>query len=246
MAWNLFANRWDLLDWRQIIIYWIVSIGLSVWIYKNIENVDNILPKGEALLEEMWLLIIVFLYSVINRMKFGESRAIKRKDTYISSRYEKFKSEYNDIIHPYFNNPTAEVLTYSIMIYEDFNRPFMIRMVENLKFFVTRKPHTLGIMQVTTDRYINDTESVRLAIQKIAGGINDYIRENSENSEAREEVTIYTCDLIYHIAALYNGGNPNYSAEIMQIFDKINSLFYHNEISSIYSDRTGQLQASGD
>lgn len=52
------------------------------------------------------------------------------------------------------------------MIYEDFNRPFIVRQIENLNFRRSRATHTLGVMQVMTDRYINDRESVILAMEK--------------------------------------------------------------------------------
>lgn len=235
LAWNLFSNRWRLLDWCQQIIYWIASIGISFWIYKNIEDIGSILPKGESLLEEMWLLIIVFLYSVINKMKIGETRTIARKDNYIRTRYDKFKSKYDNIIHPFFNNDLYEAITYSIMIYEDFNRPYMIRMIENLKFRISREPMTLGIMQMTTDTYITDKESVTRAIRKIASDINAYIAEQTENPEEGDAPTIYTYNLISYIADKYNGGDFNYSEEIEQIFDKINKMYYRDEISTSFT-----------
>lgn len=259
-VWNLLANRWILFDWGQMPIYWIVSIGLSLWIYKNIENVNSILPKREDFISEMWLLIIAFVYTVVNKMNIGKSRAIRRKDAYIKSQYEKFKTKYDSIIHPFFSNPFYEVLTYAIMIYEDFNRPFMIRIIEYANFFLTQKPHTLGIMQVKTEEYINSKESVALAVRKIALDNNEYLNarlnnpesgdnmeeeviqtvvENSEaviNSVIRELPNIYRYELISHICDSYNGGDPKYSDQISEIFSKIEELFYTDGIPNDFSN----------
>lgn len=221
LLWNIVFNRLPLTDWIQLIIYWISSIGLAYWIYSNIEKVETILPDGKGLIDQMWILIIAFLYALLNNLRIGESQSIKRKDKYLKSRYVKFKTEYDDIIHSYFNNPFYEALTYSIMIFEDFNRPPVIRTIEYVSFFITRKRHTLGVMQITTDRYISDKESVRLAVRKIAEDNNAYLRNQTESGNE-----IYQYDLISYIANKYNGGNPDYSSEIIAIYDDISKRFY--------------------
>ena len=58
-------------------------------------------------------------------------------------------------------------MVYAIMIYENFNRPKFVRWIEYVHFLVNTKPHTLGIMQVTTSKWINDRQSIILAIEKI-------------------------------------------------------------------------------
>lgn len=229
-VWTLIENRFHLFDWIQQIIYWTSSIGLAIWIYSNIEKVDKILPDGKGLIDQMWILIIAFLYTTINKLNIGQYRSLKRKDNYIKARYKKFKDKYGDIITAYFNNPFYEALTFSIMIYEDFNRPFIIRQIENLRFKLTHKKHTLGIMQVMTDNYVNDQQSVLMALAKIARDNNEYInnfrRDNIENPDAE----IYFYHLIDHIAKKYNGGNPKYSNEITKVFDKLMELEYNGEI----------------
>lgn len=89
--WNLVANRLKLFNWIQQILYWASSIGLALWIYSNIEKVDKILPDGKGLIDQMWILIIAFLYAVFNQLNIGEYRTIKRKDNYLTSRYNKFQ-----------------------------------------------------------------------------------------------------------------------------------------------------------
>lgn len=225
LVWNFFFNRWKLLDLLHLILYWISSIGVAYWMYTNIEKVDKILPDGKGLIDQMWILIIAFLYELCNRVRVGEQRTIKRKDHYLRARYDKFKGKFGNITGSYFNNDFYENIVYAIMIYEDFNRPFLIRKIEDLRFFITRKPHTLGIMQVTTDKYINDEESVRQAVKKIAGDINAFIEENRD-----DENEIFGWNLVSYIANKYNGGSTGYSGEISDIFCSISRLYYNNQI----------------
>ena len=95
----------------------------------------------------------MFVYSILNKVEISRDGTIKRKNKYIISRYTTFKKKYDTIIKEFFHNDFYEALTYSIMIYEDFNRPRVVRWIEYLRFWITRKPHTLGIMQVTTDKH---------------------------------------------------------------------------------------------
>lgn len=230
LVWNIIYNRLELTDWVQLIIYWIASIGLALWVYSNIEKVDKILPDGKGLIDQMWILIIAFLYALFNQLNIGKYRTIKRKNNYINARYKKFKSEYNGIIHSYFHNNFYEALTYSIMIYEDFNRPPVVRAIEYINFFITHHPHTLGIMQVKTDTLINDSESVKLAVKKIARDANDYIRAKETEGE---EVNLY--GLLYNIAEKYNGGSPNYQSEISDIYQDIIKRYYDNQEPHIFT-----------
>lgn len=239
--WNIITNRWKLFNWSQQFLYWFSSIGISYWIYSSVKDINSILPKGDDLIGEMWILIIAFLYAVINKVNFGEYKSLKRKDNYLQSRYEKFKAKYNGIIQSAFNNSFYEALTYAIMIYEDFNRPYLIRKIEDLRFRITKKPHTLGIMQVKTDRYINDEQSLRLAIAKIKNDNNAYINQERENAIRGGNPNpvinniIYKNCLISHIADKYNGGDPKYKGEITDIFDKINQLYYRNRIPETFT-----------
>ena len=235
LMWNLLSNRYQLINWIEQILYWAASIGLSFWIYDKIKDIKSILPSGEEIIGEMWILIIAYLYAVINKLNIGRYSTIRRKEQYINSRYKKFRAKYNSIIHERLNNNFYESLIYTIMIYEDFNRPFFIRVIEDLRFFATKKKHTLGIMQVATEQYINDRQSVELAIDKVIRDNNEYIRRRMANSEDNEGHQISKYEIIYHIANQYNGGDPNYSYEISEIFDKIFETYYGGQLPDTFT-----------
>ncbi|MBU6123127.1 hypothetical protein [Hymenobacter siberiensis] len=134
---------------------------------KVIKNKQNILPDFTTVANEIWIIILVFLYQVANKIELPQDGTIKRKEGYLTSKYLGFKQEYGKVIDKKFVHPHLRALVYAIIIYENFNRPWLARIVENLRFKLTKKPHTLGVMQVYTREYISDIESVEKGTDKI-------------------------------------------------------------------------------
>ena len=217
--WVLCSSRASLMNWWEQIIYWGASIGLSIWVYSLIESVEQILPSPRSLLDQLWILIIIFVYSILNKVQISREGTIRRKNNYINSRYNTLRKKYNAQIKDFFHNVFYEALTYSIMIYEDFNRPIIVRWVEYMRFWITKTPHTLGIMQVKTEKYINNEESIIQAMFIIKNLGNEFIREY-ENSEYREYYTSISSAIGY-IGRKYNGGGYKYQEEIESIFNII-------------------------
>lgn len=236
VLWILCSSRGSLTNWVEQFIYWVASIGLSAWVYSLIESVEQILPSPRSLLDQLWILIIVFVYSILNKVQISREGTIRRKTNYINTRFLSFRKKYDGTIKEFFHNDFYEALTYSIMIYEDFNRPIIIRWIEYARFWLTKKSHTLGIMQVMTDEYIDNIESIRRAMKIIEDLGNDFIEEYS-NSEWREYYTSVSSAISY-ISEKYNGGNYKYSSEIQSIFDVIESN-YANVLPLIQSKRKG-------
>lgn len=208
----LFGRR-TLTNWATQLFYWITSIGLSIYIYKLIDKVDKILPDPESLRDEMWILIILFLYSTFNKMTFGRAGTIKRKEKYLNKTYSQLKSKYNKIISKECKNYFFIQVVYAIMIYENFNRPKIVRWIEYICFRITKKPHTLGIMQVMTSEMIDDEQSISLAINKIISDcdniVDDYATRKEEFSLrliVREIASKYNKDDAYveEVEFLYN------------------------------------------
>lgn len=151
--WIICTSRGSLTNWKEQFFYWITSIGLSIWVYSLFESVEQILPSPRSLIDQLWILIIMFIYSVLNKLQISRKETTKRKNNYIRCRYLKFNKKYDCIIKGYFHNDFYEALTYSIMIYEDFNRPFVVRWIEYFHFLITRKPHTL-VYYASNDKHL--------------------------------------------------------------------------------------------
>ncbi|MBO4612619.1 MAG: hypothetical protein J5671_05550 [Bacteroidaceae bacterium] len=223
----ILLGRRRLTNWKLHFIYWVVSIVLSIWIYSLVEQVDKLLPTPRSLLDQMWILIIMFLYSVFNNIELSRAGILKRKEDYICHQYAYFKKKYGVIISKHCENDFYEVATYSILICENFNRPTIVRWVEYLRFFLTRTPHTLGVMQVRTNKYINDGKSIVKAIdiikqaglkhkQKVATEKNEYSYDSPNSA-------------LYEIAGCYNCNNVDYQSEVCSIYETVKENYDYVE-----------------
>ena len=212
-----------------ILYYWIFrTIVIILFGRLLVEKVDKLLPDPRSLLDQMWILIIIFLYSVLNNIELSHKGTIKRRKSYINHQYTKFKSEFGSLISEKCSNEFYEAATYSIMIYENFNRPKIIRRLEYLCFYITKKPHTLGIMQVNTDKYIDDKMSIVKAIVIIVSATIKHKRDCIDYSYDSLDYAI--CD----IAGTYNCDNEDYKSEISEVFDIIKANY--NNIEKDYNE----------
>lgn len=229
---NLITSRGRLLDWYRQTLYWITIIIISYFVYDKIIRIkENILPDFTTIANELWIIILVFVFQLTNNIRFSQNGTVRRKENYLKSRYEHFKRLYGDLIKDITKNEALESVTYAILIYEDFNRPKIIRIIENIKHYFSNESHTLGVMQVRSDKLINDTESVVLGTNKIVNSYNKYVRENTVEGEE-----IYEWNVINSIISDYNVGS-DYLYEVNDLSYEIRKLFYPNS-----KDNLGYLE----
>ena len=153
---------------EKSIIYYPVVIIISYIINKDLINkVASIFPTAEEMKLILWFIII---YILINKLKDFEIKDINnnknntliKKDYYITN-YYKLKIKYNDILFIQLDNE----LLLSIMVNENYNRPEYLRKIDNIKnkYFSTLTKQ--GIMQVESNKIIDDLESIKLSEKKI-------------------------------------------------------------------------------
>lgn len=209
----------------------IICICITYWLYFTVSKVDNILPDPKSLLNEMWILVILFIYNVINRMQPSNNNALNRKEHYIKKKYLEYKKEYNSIIKKRCHNQFYEAITYAIMIYENFNRPKFVRLIERIYFHITKKPHTLGIMQVRTKNLIDDKTSIVMAIDIIKNATLKH--KIKVKKDAKKYKYKYKYDnlqyAVYEIAGTYNCNNEKYQSEVRDIYDIIEKNYNNIE-----------------
>lgn len=215
---------WRLVNWKTLFLYVVVTLALAICIYRFSENVKSMLPDAESLRDQLWILIAIFVYEVLNKLGINRGETEDRKSRYILTKYAAFKKEYGDIISKQCKTLVDEGLVYSIMIVENYNRPRTVRFLENFVFLIKRKKMSLGIMQVKTKKFINDTQSVQLATQKIID-----LREQFMKPEHYDTLSLYEnrlSDMIRYVANEYNGGGENYANEVEAIYQTIyNDVF---------------------
>jgi hypothetical protein len=64
-------------------------------------------------------------------------------------------------------NPELREVVLAIILFENFNRPRFIRLIERIYIGVFNKPTSIGIMQVTSSKNITDLESVKIGTKTL-------------------------------------------------------------------------------
>lgn len=225
-AFNIAINRSRLISWTKYSAYSLAIIGLVYFSYKKlIVTKTNILPDFNNIANELWIIIIIFIYNFINHIKPSDKKAENRKAKYVQIQFSKINKKYGPIIKKATDCNRLRQIALAIIIYENFNRPKLFRIIEYTIHFFNRRAHTLGIMQVSSIKFISDKESVTLGIQKL---IEDFAflkkeyatdEENSGSNEYKDE--IYQRKLIEKF-------NPDltYSYEVLQLADEINMKYF--------------------
>lgn len=89
---------------------------------------------------------------------------------YIAKQFDKFYGKYSECVEINYDNRLLCILLYAIMIFENFNRVRIVRWLERVKIVMGRTA-TTGIMQVKSDKYLSDEESIQLAYKMIESDI---------------------------------------------------------------------------
>lgn len=170
-------GRGRIVNWWIISIYYL-SIILIAYIFCQtfIDKVNDILPDFSELKNEIWLLIIVFLYQLGNSQESTSANQIyeptlaylpelkNRKRRYILRNYTKLREKYYSLLPDNYN---LQIVIISILIFENFNRPLFIRWLERIWVRISHKPVTQGIMQIAYNKPLSDLESVRIGCRNL-------------------------------------------------------------------------------
>lgn len=227
LIFNLITGRGLLLNWKQQFIFWFLIIAISYFTYSKILiEKKNVLPDFETLANELWIIVIIFLYQVFNKVDLPTNGTEKRKDRYLHAMYNSFSGKYGDLINSKTQNEAYIALIYAVLIFENFNRPRAARIIENIRFFLTKKPHTLGVMQFYSNIYITNQESVELGAEKI---IYESERIVEKYKKGKEEPYGGGYMLGYEMSEIYNTGN-RYSSDIYSLWDQIMQKYYSSSI----------------
>lgn len=205
------TERYLLINWKAWIAQFIISVSFSYFIYDRlIKYKINFLPDFKTIGNELWIIIFLYLYTVMNNIQTSEEAKRKRSQKYIKKNLSTFKDKYGEIIKENSKNYNVEKLVYSIMLYENFARSKAHRIFEDIFGAKTR-----GIMQVKSDKRISDLESVEIAIKKINKDYDDSLKKLEES-----EYPYYEDREIYPTIAKYNR-DEDYISEVQSFYDAI-------------------------
>ena len=184
----LIRNTIELLNLKFEITAFIISIIVSEGtlfciIRPLIDSNETVFISLTQFRDAFWFAAFTYLatllWNIAKNITTGDKVYPARKtEMVIIHRYEKFCRKYNSHIESILNDNYLfansilkqhfTCLLYSIMIYEDYNRPCIIRGLEYVqKLFNKNKTYTLGIMQFQTKTFISSKKSIELAVQKM-------------------------------------------------------------------------------
>lgn len=109
------------------------------------------------------------------------------------------------------------------MIYEDFNRPHIARILERLVFAKSKKKHSFGIMQVQSDMPLTDEESIVRGTSIITEAVKHY------SAEVDDRTWVSYHSLISDVSSHYNGGYSHYCTEVEEIFEHLQHNYFLEE-----------------
>lgn len=182
----VFMQRIKYIRWGFHIISCLCSLafGVIVWKFFIIRLYEYGLPIGLPLDEfrnALWFAIICLIIKMIWELVSAAcSEAKLDMRTVVQSGvtvdYEKFKEKYDDFIeqciekYSLSNIQKAQVktLVYALIIYENYNRPRLIRLAEHIVACLRiKKAVTQGVAQFPADSYLSDKDSIELRIKDI-------------------------------------------------------------------------------
>lgn len=181
-------ERVKIVNWGRIIFYYITIIILARVFYTEfIDKAFDLLPDLDNIKNEIWLLIILFLYELGNGFQekipnnqYQETNLTylpdlrPRKKRYILSKYNIFKQTYESILPSFqqmdanFIDPNFRVTIISILIFENFNRPRIIRFLERIWVRISKQTVTQGVMQVSSSQVLSDVNSLKKGMSNLS------------------------------------------------------------------------------
>lgn len=254
---NLFMGRWHILDWKLQIFYASTICAVGYMAYeKLIVPKAPLIPDFNTISNELWILIGLFFYNIINKIELSETKKERRISNYVLIKHKNFSRLYKELIDSTIHDKLSyiyqkeeflkkyninsdesnlavanflflELITYSIMIFEDFNRPINARKIEYFIAKHSSKEKTLGVMQVKTNQLINDEESIQLGIDKIVNSFYSYLM----NYDYQGNYYFNSCK--DEILSDYNLGD-SYSGSVESIFNILSQNIYKTDIGELW------------
>ena len=159
---------YDFFDKRKgNISYYLLLIFIGFIINQEfINKVNQVFLTGEDLRVILWFLGIIFIY------KFFDDRKIESNDMDNNMNDEYIIEQYAKLKYRYFNlcdskNKDFSNLMYAIMIYNNHKRNKLLRRIDYFLFRLNGNNRKLGIMQVESDKYITDNESIEISRKRL-------------------------------------------------------------------------------
>lgn len=228
LLYNVVIGHGRLLSWPRHLAIATTSCAIAYALYRGlVANPEALLPQTAELANELWILIILYLYTVLNRMPWGQSGASRRRLAFITSRFRALEERFGRIVREHTRTAAEEALVYAVLIYESFNRPAIFRALERHVGYRLGFARSFGILQVQANRPLSDVESVELGAAKLAEALRTALATSStEGPTVPDSGSWYDLLSAVRTAAHQYNVRSDYPGEIEDVFDTIVRSFY--------------------
>lgn len=165
---NVFTNE-RLVHVANIVMVTLVATGVCL-LSDNL-NLSFVAPSVEGLFDDLWSSLIATMLTVfylqvtnMNTCSVSENKETVQFANYVLSSFDTIYNTYCKQIDALCVRYSCnKVLLYAILIYENMNRPWLIRKIENGVVRLFKCELTVGIAQVKSNKPLADKESIKIA-----------------------------------------------------------------------------------
>lgn len=246
LTFNLVTGRRRLVRWVNQVAVASMATGLSYLTSQQLlADRSILLPSARGLTDQVWIVVILFLYSTYNQLAVNQTRraARNRREDYIKSQYITFKRSYGSVVQAAAGSTVVEAIAYSIMVYESFNRPPLYQWIEAWLLHPLGVAKSLGPMQVQVKRRLPNLELVRAGVRKVRedwdqawthtfGGSAEASTRSADppgEGSAAADITQLSCfyreQLVRATAASYNI-RSDYPDQVLGVYATLISNYY--------------------
>jgi len=204
-----FNQYWGLINKKLFLITHITGFIISYWFYvaSLVKGLDFILPDSGNFRTEIWFIVILYLYKILNDYRPTSNMESLRSEA-ITKKFRELEQEFSQYLKKeILENENLYKLFFSIMIVEDLNRNKLFRFFERI-FFNFGIIKTTGIMQVRNIAPLSDLESIEVAQDIILKLVEKYRIQIKDDD-----------DLIRFVATGYNG--KTYTDQVNEVYHEI-------------------------
>ncbi|XMT16990.1 hypothetical protein QTN79_04265 [Candidatus Saccharibacteria bacterium oral taxon 488] len=233
----LFRDIWGIFKKRKFIserlihitnVLLVICTGTFIGLMGNWFNLSIIAPSSIAnLLDNLWssmiVAMLVLFYFRVTNMGSSHNVAEDENNTaftnYVVRALGDIYDNYHESIDLFCRDESCnKLLLYSILVYEDMNRPLVIRKIENAIVTFLKCELTVGIAQVKSKKPLTDVESIKIAA-RILRNTNSY--------------DMYDAAEIKRVVGVYNSGKV-YAQTIVEIMNIIRQDSRIEDVNKLY------------
>ncbi len=191
----IISNKETLIDEKNYYKDTLLTFIISIIVYNfYLLKVDDAFIDMNQFKNFIWVLIILYIYQILKKSKKTNPKKEKndydiRFREYVILNYAKFKNRYNYLIKN--KNKTIENILYSFIIYENYINSGLNKYIRMIKYRLNNL-NVYGIMQVNSNKYLSDEESIVIIKNKIVNKYNKI--KNTDNNIIEDLIKIKYSD----------------------------------------------------